>query len=75
MAPSALRQHGCRSYVVGTAVEDEDLVVVSEVWDSKAAHHASLELPAVKASIAEAMPMLTGELTGQEYDVVGGLGA
>jgi quinol monooxygenase YgiN len=44
------------------------------VWDSKEHHDASLQLPETKAAIATAMPMLTGELTGQELTVVGGLG-
>lgn len=71
----ALSAHGCRSYVVGSAVGDPDLIVVSEVWDSAEAHQASLRLPEVRASIAVAMPLLTGEFTQQEHDVAGGLGA
>ncbi len=69
-----LRAAGCDLYVVGTSDTDKDLVWVNEVWVSKEAHHASLELPAVKEAIAAAMPMLTGEFTGQELDIVGGLG-
>jgi quinol monooxygenase YgiN len=37
-------------------------------------HDASLQLPATKAAIGKAMPMLTGEFTRQELTVVGGLG-
>jgi quinol monooxygenase YgiN len=69
-----LRAAGCDLYVVGTSDDDEDLVWVNEVWVSKEAHDRSLELPAVKEAIAAAMPFLTGEFTGQEVDVVGGLG-
>ena len=72
---AALREHGCRSYVVGTAVGDADLIVVSEVWDSREAHAASLQLPEVRASIEAVLPLLTGEFTQQEHDVAGGLGA
>jgi hypothetical protein len=33
-----------------------------------------LQLPETKAAIAEAMPMLTGEFSGQNVEIVGGLG-
>jgi quinol monooxygenase YgiN len=69
-----LRPAGCRVYAVATNDDEPDLVYVYEVWDSKAHHADSLQLPSVKAAIAEAMPMLTGEFDGVELDVVGGLG-
>lgn len=69
-----LRAAGCDLYVVGTSDTDQDLVWVNEVWVSKDAHHASLRLPDVKAAIEKTMPLLTGEFTGQELDIVGGLG-
>ncbi len=72
--PEALRAHGCRVYAVGVSDSDPDLIWVNEVWDSKEHHQASLQLPETKASIAAAMPMLTGEFTGQELTVPGGLG-
>ncbi|HEX6352732.1 putative quinol monooxygenase [Actinophytocola sp.] len=65
---------GCDLYVVGTSDSDQDLIWVNEVWASKEAHAASLELPEVKAAIAATMPLLTGEFTGQELDIAGGLG-
>ncbi len=65
---------GCQLYVVSVADADPDLVWVTEVWDSKEAHDASLQLPATREAISRAMPMLTGEFTGQETTVVGGLG-
>ena len=71
----ALAEVGCRSYVVSLAHGDEDLIVVSEVWESAAHHAASLQLPGTRAAIAEAMPMLAGEFTSVEGEVVGGLGA
>jgi len=69
-----LRDAGCEIYVVGTSGGDADLIWVQEVWLSKAHHDASLELPATKAAIAAAMPMLAGQFTSQEIDIVGGLG-
>ncbi|WP_407351452.1 putative quinol monooxygenase [Luteimonas sp. R10] len=65
---------GCHLYLVGLDQEDSDLIRVVEVWDSKDAHRASLQLPGVRATIAEAMPLLTGEFTRTEFPAVGGLG-
>jgi quinol monooxygenase YgiN len=69
-----LRAAGCHLYVVGVAATDDVTIWVSEVWSSKEHHDASLQLPETRAAIARAMPILTGELTTQEYEVLGGLG-
>jgi quinol monooxygenase YgiN len=69
-----LKAAGCDLYAVGVSDDDKDLVWVNEIWVSKEAHAASLQLPEVKAAIAKTMPLLTGEFTGQEVDIVGGLG-
>src|SRR5690349_24678742 len=71
---AGLREAGCRVCAVGLGPEDEDKSWVSEVWESARHHADSLQLPESKAAIAEAMPMLTGEFTGQKVEVVGGLG-
>ena len=68
-----LREVGCRLYVVGVSETDPELIWVNEVWESKDHHAASLQLPETRAAIARAMPMLTGEFTGQELTVAGGL--
>lgn len=73
-AVDALPAAGCLSYVVAASTTDEDLIWVTEVWESKEHHAASLQLPEVQAEIAEAMPMLTREFTQQETTVAGGLG-
>jgi quinol monooxygenase YgiN len=62
---------GCLSYEVGINDEHPDTVFVSELWESKQHHDASLELDAVRAAIAEAMPLLTGEFGGHDFEVVG----
>jgi quinol monooxygenase YgiN len=69
-----LRAVGCDAYIVSVLDEDDDTIHVTEVWQSKEHHAASLHLPETKAAIAEAMPMLTGEFTSQEFSVVDGLG-
>ncbi|MDJ0357330.1 antibiotic biosynthesis monooxygenase family protein [Paenarthrobacter sp. PH39-S1] len=69
-----LRAAGCQAYVVGLSDSDEDVIWVSEVWDTKEHHHNSLQLAAAKAAIGRAMPMLTGEFTSQGMTVAGGVG-
>lgn len=69
-----LRQAGCDLYVVSVSNTDDVTIWVSEVWQSKGHHDASLRLPEAKAAIGKAMPMLTGEFTSQELTVAGGLG-
>ncbi|GLZ58405.1 antibiotic biosynthesis monooxygenase [Micromonospora sp. NBRC 107095] len=69
-----LRKLGCELYVVSVSDTDDVTIWVSEVWQSKEKHAASLQLPETRAAIAKAMPMLTGEFSSQEVTVVGGLG-
>lgn len=69
-----LREAGCDLYAVSVSDVDDDTIWVTEIWHSKQLHDASLQLPATKAAISKAMPMLTGEFTSQELSVVGGLG-
>ena len=70
----SLRAAGCDSYIVSVSDADEDTIWVTEVWQTKEHHKASLQLPETRAAIAKAMPMLTGDFTSQELNVVGGLG-
>ncbi len=65
---------GCLAYIVGEDVRDADGIWISEVWDSKASHDASLALPAVKAAIAEGRPMIAGFETSAETRVLPGFG-
>lgn len=65
---------GCHLYVVGVSETDDQTIWVSEVWESKAHHDASLQLPETRAAISTAMPMLTGEFDSHEFAVAGGLG-
>ena len=79
MTGSEGRKHTARMLSSGTTIvgvdpEDDATIWVSEVWDSADAHAASLQLPSVRAAIERAMPMLTGDFTGQRVSVAGGLG-
>lgn len=69
-----LRQAGCQLYVVGVSDTDDVTIWVTEVWGSKEQHDASLETPEARAVVDNALPLLTGEYSGQEVTVLGGLG-
>jgi quinol monooxygenase YgiN len=51
---------GCHSYIVATDPADADAIWITEVWDSKASHDASLSLPSVKQAIAKGRPLIAG---------------
>ena len=65
---------GCLSYIVANDPARADTVWVTEVWESEAHHRASLQLPAVKAAIAAAMPLIDGFETVATTEPVGGHG-
>jgi len=57
---SAASMPGCYSYVVAKDLMDENVLWVTEVWDSMASHDASLLLPAVKNAIPQGKALVTG---------------
>lgn len=65
---------GCLSYIVAEDPADPNAIWVTEAWDSKESHQASLELPSVQEAIARARPYITG--FGERFETVpiGGLG-
>lgn len=66
-----LRDAGCLLYEVGINPDEPDTVFVAEIWESAEAHQGSLQLESVRAAIAEAMPLLTGQMGGNQFTVVG----
>jgi quinol monooxygenase YgiN len=65
---------GCLSYIVATDSNDANAIWITEAWDSKASHDASLSLPQVKAAIAKARPLIAGFGDGVVTTPVGGYG-
>jgi quinol monooxygenase YgiN len=65
---------GCLSYVVAKDAKDADAIWITEVWDSKDSHAASLSLPEVKAAIANARPLIASFGDYFTTEPVGGLG-
>ena len=68
---TALADTGCLLYEVGTTDEQPDTVFVSELWESAEAHQSSLQLASVRQAISEAMPLLSGEMGGFQFDAAG----
>ena len=65
---------GCLSYVIAKDPSDENAIWVTEVWDSKESHGASLALPAVTGAIARGRPLIAGYGPHFETTPVGGWG-
>ncbi len=65
---------GCRLYIVSRDADDADAVWVMEVWESREAHRASLDLPAVQELIARARPVIAGMGERVEVSTIGGKG-
>lgn len=49
---------GCMSYVVARDVADPRGIWITEVWENKEMHAASLTLPSVQAAIAAGRPLI-----------------
>ena len=65
---------GCLSYVIATDPADADALWITEVWDGKESHAASLQLPAVQAAIAKGRPLIAGFSNRTETVPLGGHG-
>jgi quinol monooxygenase YgiN len=65
---------GCLSYIIAKDIKDADTIWISEAWDNKASHDASLSLPSVKATIAKGRPLIAGFGDSIETVPVGGQG-
>ena len=60
LAAAVSSMPGCLSYVVAKDAKDDNTIWITEVWDSKESHDASLSLPVVAKAIAVARPMISG---------------
>ena len=66
-----LEAAGCLLYEAGVNDARPDTVFAAELWTSADAHQRSLELERVQAAIQEARPLLSGEMNGFRFEVVG----
>lgn len=65
---------GCLSYVVAQDPADADAIWITEVWESRASHQASLSLPSVKEAITRGRPLISAFDLRIETVPVGGHG-
>lgn len=59
---------GCLSYIVSKDSEDDAVIWVTEVWDSKESHQASLSLSSVQDAISQGRPLI--EEFGKQIEMV-----
>lgn len=55
------------AYIIGADMADGDAIWITELWTTRAAHEASLQLPAVQAAIRKARPLIAGFGTRAEF--------
>jgi quinol monooxygenase YgiN len=65
---------GCLSYIVAKDAANPDAIWITEVWNSKASHEASLSLPGVQAAIQRAKPLIAEFEESIETEPIGGAG-
>jgi quinol monooxygenase YgiN len=65
---------GCLSYVVAKDTTEADAVWITEVWNTRESHQASLSLPAVQQVMAKGRPLIAGFGARFETQPVGGHG-
>jgi quinol monooxygenase YgiN len=65
---------GCLSYILAKDSVDENILWVTEIWDSAASHDASLSLSAVKDTIVKGKPLIAGFEKVAATNPVGGVG-
>lgn len=51
---------GCRAYIVGADAKDSDALWITEIWSDRAAHAASLKVPAVNDATRRGRPLIAG---------------
>ena len=65
---------GCLSYVISKDMTDKNALWITEVWESKENHQASLSLEDVQLAIAKGKPLIAGFGERFETTPVGGHG-
>jgi quinol monooxygenase YgiN len=74
LTSSTTNAPGCLIYIVSKDSADENVLWVTEVWDSLASHDASLSLPAVKNAISRGKPLISNFEKIAVTTPVGGVG-
>lgn len=65
---------GCLSYIVSKDTKENNVIWVTEVWDSKESHKAALELSSVQEAMSKGRPLISEFNEQIEMEPVGGHG-
>ncbi len=65
---------GCLSYVIAKDLDDDDSLWITEVWDHRESHEASLSIASVQAAISKGRPLIASMGARTETHPVGGQG-
>lgn len=74
MLDSVAELPGCISYVVANDLDDENALWITEVWESRDMHKASLQLEIVQQAIQKGRPLIAGFGERFETQPLGGTG-
>lgn len=74
MLEGSTPMEGCLSYVLARDPASDDGIWITEVWDKKENHAASLHIPAVRETIGRAMPLIASFAEHFETEPLGGIG-
>lgn len=74
LAGMAKSVDGCLNYIVATDPSDANSLWVTEVWQSRQAHAASLSLPSVNEAMSQGRPLIASFLRIAETAPIGGIG-
>lgn len=58
LSSSAANMPGCLTYVIADDPDDPNILWITETWDSRESHNASLQLRAVQQAIPLAKPLI-----------------
>jgi quinol monooxygenase YgiN len=69
-----LDDSACLMYMVSEAVDDPNVIYVTDLWTSKAKHEKALKTPELRPFVEKAVPLLAGMPEQTEIKPVGGVG-
>lgn len=75
-ASKVLKQvKGSVQYIISKDATNEDIIWITEIWQTKEDHDNSLQEPEIRSLISKAIPLLSeNPQKGQELHILGGLG-
>jgi quinol monooxygenase YgiN len=60
LAACSPQMPGCISYVISEDLVQENILWVTEVWESEESHAAAVKMPLIQKAIVDAKPMIAG---------------